>query len=145
MKRFRSGLSLFVVISVVGLAILSGASHRADATPSTAPAGPSVWFDTMQTSNQGALYVDGQHFTPGGQVYIAIYDVWGSRLYSTMWTTASTTIPGTPGGSDADQGTIDGGLVSVEFDNLCDANVLVRAYDKETQVWSSWLTADPAC
>lgn len=37
------------------------------------------------------------------------------------------------------------GTLRETFANLCGVTVMMRAYDKVTTTWSTWLTVEPAC
>jgi hypothetical protein len=90
----------------------------------------------------GLVDVGGAGFTPGGRVYVALYDVWGATLHQTMWTAASATVYGPGGSEDPARGYRRGGAIDERFDNLCGANVMARAYDSDTKSWTDWITID---
>jgi hypothetical protein len=88
------------------------------------------------TAIQGSLSVTGERFTTGGRVYVAIYDQMGAKLYETRWVTATPAIAIGPAG---------GGALSTTFNGLCGADVLIRAYDQDTALWTNWLESAPLC
>jgi hypothetical protein len=87
-----------------------------------APAPPPSLADVSATTQTPALFtVAGKGFTPGGRVYLAIYDQMGARLYETRWVVASPVA------------------------GLCGAAAMMRALDEATAAWSDWLPVEPAC
>jgi hypothetical protein len=90
----------------------------------------------------GSITLTGDGFTPGGRVYVALYDVWGAKLYETRWTAASLAVYGRNGSQDPATGFAPGGALAERFANLCGATPMVRAYDEATERWSNWLDVD---
>ena len=96
-------------------------------------------------SVEGTIAVTGEGFAAGGRVYVAIYDQMGATLYETRWVKA------TPAVSINDVPAVlqithpSGGVLSETFGGLCGAQVLIRAYDEQTAIWSNWLEAAPLC
>src|SRR4051794_40881806 len=106
--------------------------------------------DVSATTQSGRLFtVTGTAFTPGGRVYLAIYDQMGSQLYETRWITASLPVVAVtePTGHEGASftGSDQGGTLREAFANLCGATAMMRAYDQATATWSPWLTVEPAC
>jgi hypothetical protein len=111
------------------------------AAPTAAsPAGPILSAATVAAP--GAIDVTGDGFTPGGRVYVALYDIRGTRLNETRWTAASPTVYGRDGSQDPAAGFAPGGALAERFANLCGATPLVRAYDEATERRSNWLDVD---
>jgi hypothetical protein len=91
------------------------------------------------------IVVTGQGFTPRGDIYIALYDRWGTRLYETRWVIASETVSGPEGSLDPATVYDEGGVVYASFDHMCFDAVMVRAYDQGTDTWSNLLDVDSTC
>ena len=68
--------------------------------------------------NPGTIMVRGGNFSPGGLVYIALYDQWGATLHETRWVTASTTVYGPSGSQDPAQGFIAGSGIGEWFEQI---------------------------
>jgi hypothetical protein len=112
-------------------------------------ASPPALLSTSATSVQGKIVVQGEGFSAGGRVYIAIYDEMGALLYETRWTTATPAVGITGTRAEVPEAhpitqTL-GGNVYETFGGLCGARVLIRAYNKETATWSNWLAVAPLC
>jgi hypothetical protein len=63
----------------------------------------------------GTMLVTGEHFTPGGAVYVGFYDAWGMQLLEPRWVTASATVYGPDGSQDPALGFIRGGTINEVF------------------------------
>ena len=142
----------FAFVTLFGLLAL-GASNAAVAAdqlrPAFAPASPTLTDDSALAPARGVFTVAGQGFTPGGRVYLALYDQMGAKLYETRWVAASPTttvlrheLGDGPRGGDL---VTLGGTVQASFANLCGATAMLRALDQTTNTWSNWLTVEPAC
>lgn len=59
---------------------------------------------SASTALPDSFVVSGNGFTPGGDVYIALYDQWGMILNETRWVAASESIHGPNGSQDPAQG-----------------------------------------
>lgn len=123
----------------------------------------------------GTIEVSGERFSPGGLVYIALYDGWGTTLRETRWVASSPTVYGLNGSQDPAQGFIAGGGIAESFAQVrqtvygpngsqdpaqgyvagddgaqalasaCDAPMMVRAYDQRTASWSNTLDVALGC
>lgn len=146
LQRRSFGLLLlaFLVLSAGQFATFSRSATAAELSGS-APLLIRAASPAIPASNFGTVVVTGDTFTPGGAVYIALYDTWGERLYETRWTTASAFTYGYNGSADPAYGYIAGGTILESFDHLCGGSVMVRAYDQSTDSWSNWLDAKPHC
>ena len=97
------------------------------------------------------LLVTGRGFTPGGEVYLAIYDQMGRQLYENRWVTASTEATyvrrGHADGNLAARSKSSPPAVTVmrEFTGLCGASAMIRALDNATERWSNWQVIQPPC
>jgi hypothetical protein len=118
--------------------------------------------------------VAGEGFTPGGRVYIAVYDRWGVDVYENVWTTAADGTEQVTGNQDhnpgdALPGTVDEvvALVSIAVDGpnetqdpdqdfmpgvdqpiigfTCGRDLMVRAYDQQIATWSNLLDVTALC
>ena len=142
---FGSGVAL-----VVGIAIVALGLGRAGAAADQPVSGPRL-TDVSATGRTSTLFtVDGAGFTPGGRIYLAVYDQLGTRLYETRSVTASlaTTVRHHEMGEGPNGGyrrTTPGGALHEAFDHLCGATAMMRALDQTTATWSNWLTVEPAC
>lgn len=122
-----------------------------------------------------SIVVTGDRFSPGGLVYIALYDGWGTTLHETRWVTANPTVHGPNGSQDPAHGFITGGHITESFEvvrqsvygangsqdpaqgyvvgdegtqapiSACDAPLMVRAFDGRTASWSNSLDVDLGC
>ena len=142
----------FAFVTLFGLLALGvgGSAHvAAQVRPAFLPASPTLTDDSALAPARGVFTVAGQHFTPGGRVYLALYDQMGAKLYETRWIEASPTttvlrheLGDGPRGGDL---VTLGGTVQASFGNLCGATAMLRALDQTTDTWSNWLTVEPAC
>ena len=131
-----------LLAALLGLTVLGslaiGAEARADVTPSLTNA-------SVRAATPGTVWVEGFDFTPGGNVYVAIYDRWGEQLYETRWTAADSTVMGSDGTSNPLTGYTEGGFVGESFSVPCGADAMVRAFDQSTGVWTTWLDVNAGC
>ncbi|MDQ3657516.1 MAG: hypothetical protein M3457_20870 [Chloroflexota bacterium] len=67
------------------------------------------------TSAPGMVEVRGDRFSPGGLVYVVLYDQWGSTLHETRWVASSPTVYGANGSQDPAQGFVQGGRIEEAF------------------------------
>jgi hypothetical protein len=135
--------------AAIGLLALA-APARADDWWADAPApAPSLTDVSAGTQTPRLFTVAGQDFTPGGRVYLAVYDQMGAQLYETRWVVASPApaVGAGPTGHEAASigGSGQGGTLREGFANLCGATAMMRALDEGTAAWSNWLTVAPAC
>jgi hypothetical protein len=135
-------LRISLVLAVTALAaILPGISSRAGHV-GAASIGPTLTSAHQLTVVPGRVAVTGNGFTPGGRVYIALYDTWGTMLHETRWATASPVQFGINGSVDPALGYRSGGSVFETFDDLCGDSVMIRAFDGQMTVWSNVLSVD---
>jgi hypothetical protein len=139
MKRvFCRSTSFLLVLTFISVLVTGVESSFA----AIAPAGPNVTSVLEPELAPGTIMITGEGFTPGGAVYVALYDPWGIALHETRWTTASQTIYGPRGSTDPALGYRQGGKLNEMFAGLCGATVLVRAFDHQTATWSNWMNVD---
>ena len=133
---------LLLLLVLVSLMVLAASTATATQALSTLP----TLTDALPTTRTpGTITVSGEGFSPGGQVYVALYDRWGATLHETRWISASPTVYARDGSADPAAGFHRGGTFQAVFAHLCDATPMVRAYDKETPTWSNWLDVNPGC
>ncbi len=118
--------------------------------------------------------VAGEGFTPGGRVYIAVYDRWGVDVYENVWTTATDGTEGVTGNQNSNLGDAPAGAVDEVFTLIpiavygpnesqdpdqdfmpgvdqpiigftCGRDLMVRAYDQQIATWSNLLDVTPLC
>lgn len=146
----------FGVAGVLALLALGGATGGRPAAAclgcgeAVAAPVPSLTDVSAGTRTPDLFTVTGTDFTPGGQVYLAVYDQMGAKLYETRWVTASlaTTVrvhqPG-DGPLERSLVVVPGGGLYEAFGQLCGTTAMMRALDEQTAVWSNWLTVEFAC
>jgi hypothetical protein len=142
-SRRRGLLIGFVCLLLLLSGVLGGFARTANASGMSVEnvgTRPSL-MDVSRSSSPEQLVVDGQGFTPGGQVYLAIYDQAGAQLYEhrSVRATAALTKVTDP------VALVPGGAFRATFKGLCGASAMMRAEDVSTGVWSDWLTVAPNC
>lgn len=124
---------------------------RADTWWADAPVPvPSLTDVSAITQTPDLFTVTGEDFTPGGRVYLAIYDPMGAKLYETRWVVASRATTDLrhqlgDGALGLSPVAVPGGTLREAFGQLCGATAMMRALDETTATWSDWLTVDSAC
>jgi hypothetical protein len=98
---------------------------------------PTISSSSTNQGSQSALIVTGADFTPGGDVFIAIYDRWGNIARESRWTTASTVPMTTNGVADPAHEITPGGVIVEAFDAFGEQLVTVRAFNRQTAAWSN--------
>jgi hypothetical protein len=110
---------------------------------------PSLTDVSATTQTPRLFTVTGNDFTSGGRVYLAIYDQMGAQLYETRWITASLPLLALMGPTGHEAASLPGfgrgGTLREAFADLCGATAMMRAFDLDTDTWSTWLTVEPAC
>ena len=136
------------VLALLALLALGGATggRPAAADPgwgeAVAAPVPNLTDVSSGTRTPDLFTVTGKDFTPGGRVYLAVYDQMGTKLYETRWVTASLTTtvkhhePGDGLLPPTAVTTLGGGLREA-FGQLCGATAMMRALDEVTAVWSN--------
>ncbi len=94
---------------------------------------------------RSAVVVSGANFIPGGDVFIAVQDMWGVTSLETRWTIASEHTLASTRSHDPNLGFHPGGAVHEEFGLLCGQTVTVRALDAQTGNFSNPLDLDVDC
>ena len=140
--RFRAPSVLVLTLTVL-FAIGTGAG----AAPTAAPSGPVL---TIAAMAPGSIAVAGRGFTPGGRVYVALFDVWGTTPYATRWSPRDThwTVATLTGlnydGRHAPAAGDGGGTFEAQLAGVCGATWMIRGYDEATGTWTDWLAIDPS-
>ena len=106
-RRYRG--SFVVALALLRLMLVGTFSARACAVPGNAGiTRPELTAAVGADGASGAITVTGRGFTPGGRVYVALYDVWGAKLYGKRWTYASAAAYGPNGSQDPAAGYVAG-------------------------------------
>lgn len=151
-----------LLLGLLGL----GSAPLATAAPVVAPV-PVLSTVVRSSGLPDEIMVSGHGFTPGGEVYVALYDQWGMVLHETRWVTASTRSYQPPqdlppgesfsfdtGGNIAEAFALDWAVLDAApvtgqvttMDGIdCAAAVMVRAFDRSTAIWSAMLDVDLGC
>lgn len=154
------------LVTFLGLLVFGPSFATAQDQPTRVP----LLLEGTAASVPGSVLVSGQNFTPGGVVYVALYDTWGKQLHETRWAVASQTVFGTNGSGDPASGFDGGGTINelfaatgtvygldgsqdpangyvkgTEAESLCGASVMARAYDAETEAWSNLIDIGSGC
>ncbi len=137
----RVAIFSLAVMSSLGLAALFLAIS-AQGTQTTLPL---LKHATSHSIEEGVVTVTGSNFTAGGDVLIAIQDMWGVTTFEQRWTTASEHTLATNGSHDPGLGFHPGGAVHETFGGLCGQTVTVRALDAYTGTLSTALDLDVDC
>lgn len=115
MNRFRCARRHFALMLVILQLVAFGTpSVHAQGRLATSP----LLIAAAGAPTPGAVLVSGQGFTPGGSVYVGLYDQWstsGTDHYETRWTIASATVHGPNGSQDPALGYAEGGTISELF------------------------------
>jgi len=109
----RSRRQLVLVLAILGL-VVSGSQVAHIGSAQSAPVTSSLVIDATAQS-PGSVTVTGQNFTPGGRVYVALYDQWGMRLHETRWIVASRTVYEPMRSDDPTAGFVPGGAIEAIF------------------------------
>ncbi len=157
----------FLVLFGFGLNGLPASSAQ------TASALPVLNNAVVSTIAPDTIEVSGERFSPGGLVYVALYDGWGTALRETRWVASSPTVYGPNGSQDPAQGYLAGGGIEESFAlvqptiygpngsqdpargyiagdapataSVCDGPMMVRAFDQRTASWSNMLDVESGC
>src|SRR5579884_1027777 len=122
--RFVVLLALLLGLAILGSAVPLVGAAAATGSGEGARPGPRLTNAAAAPADPGTVLVTGEGFTPGGRVYLALYDAWGVTPYPTGWLTASPTAYGQDGSRDPAAGFSSGGTIAVAVDRLCGADAL---------------------
>jgi hypothetical protein len=138
-RSIRAGVLFFLfACSMYGL---TSALTQAQGTATL----PVLNASVLESVTTNKLFVHGDRFTPGGDVYIDISYSWDEQLASSRWVKASDTVYVPYARDDSLGGFVQGGVVSEMFDIPCSANIRVSAYDEGTDSWSNALDVVSGC
>jgi hypothetical protein len=96
-SRHRVIICLLFLVSLLSPALVPGAGAQSAGSPVLSIASAVALPSTLLT-------VQGDKFTAGGLVYLAIYDRWGAEVHDHVWAVASTAHFGANGSADPAQG-----------------------------------------
>jgi hypothetical protein len=135
-----------LIRSIVFFVILTFASF-APASPAAAQVSAPLPVLTSVTSavNPPALVIRGEGFTPGGNVFLAIYDPSGEPSHVTRWTTASEPTFDMLGHDDPSLGYRPGGVVVEAFEHPCSPHINIGAYDEAKRTWTTIVDVVATC
>ena len=140
---------LLVMLSTV--TAVSGWTSQAGATTNpldVAPqgfAGPVLTGAACTNARDGVLLVTGEQFAPGGEVQVVLYRAGSTRPSFIRFVRASEPIFGASGTPEPTRGFIQGGFFGITFASRCDETVFVRAFDRQTGIWSNRLSVNRDC
>jgi hypothetical protein len=162
-----------VVLALIGLLVPGQFVADARVQPPQVGLSPTL-VEAVSVPSEGMVIVRGQQFTPGGQVYVALYDRWGVQRFETRWVSASEELWGMNGSRDPALGYVHGGSVIERFSlsdeafgpngsrdpalidvpddpggdlmaRSCTTMLMVRALDVEQNVWTNTIDAEMGC
>jgi hypothetical protein len=158
--RFCRHLSLS--LALVLLVMLGPGNVRFSTAAPAVVTGPVLSSVVAGSDLPNVVTVSGHGFTPGGRVYVALYDQWGVALYETRWVTASDRYFQPPlnlatggdlvfdtGGTIAEAFVVEPAVLEFAGGSqqhapvACTTAVMARAYDQSTASWSAMV--DLAC
>lgn len=174
MNRLHHYRRQFALVLLLGL-VMTGTSiahaHMAQVVPDSQPL---LITASRSLQSPDAMSVTGQNFTPGGAVYVVLYDRLGMEQYEPHWVTATEPVYGANGSQDPATGFRQGGTIDELFGTfatvyrvngsqdpasgyvvggadfslvgrVCGTSVMIRAYDAQSGAWSNVLDVDPGC
>jgi len=152
-SRFHRHLSLSLALVLLCL----GSAHLTTAAP-TVVGGPVLNAVVAGSDLPNIVTVAGHGFTPGGRVYVALYDPWGAALFETRWVTASDRYFQPPlnlgtgddlvfdtGGTIAEAFVIETPVLELTGGSqqnaplACTTALMARAYDQDSATWSAMI------
>ena len=151
MARFRVRCRFVPLLALVGLAVLAAAPSSAVAMSNpldittTVPEGPVLTGVACSGGVSGTLTVTGEHFTPGGEVDVVVYELGMTKPDVIHSIRATLPVSGRNGSTDPASGFKPGGAVNAALRYHCGVAAVVRAYDQESGSWSDGLVIDPSC
>jgi hypothetical protein len=143
----RGILVSFVCVSMLLSTLLGGISTNAGHAFAKEQGVPPSLTDISKPYAPDILNVIGQGFTPGGPVYLAIYDQAGRQLYEHRTVFAAVALDPYRAAILNVEGVspVEGGAFNETFTGLCGASAMMRAEDVASGHWSDWLTVAPNC
>ena len=140
---------LLVMLSAV--TAVMGSTSQAGATTNpldVAPqgfAGPVLTGAACTNARDGVLLVTGAQFTPGGEVQVVLYRAGSSHPALIRLVRASEPIFGASGTTEPTRGFIPGGFFGITFGSGCDETAVVRAFDRQTGIWTNQVSVKLDC
>ena len=86
------------------------------ASAQSGTSGPVLSIASAVSPPSSLIAVVGEGFSPGGLVYIAVYDQWGVELHEHLWTVASAAHYGPHGSQDPALGYVPSGYINEVID-----------------------------
>ena len=151
MSRSRVRCPFVLLLALVSLAALADAPARAVAITNpldittTIPEGPVLTSVACSGGVPGTLTVTGEHFTPGGEVDVVVYELGMTKPDVIQSIRATPPLFGRNGSTDPASGFKPGGAFNAALGHHCGATAVVRAYDQEADSWSDGLVVDLSC
>ena len=136
---------------LLAVTAVSGSTSQAGATTNPLDiahqgfTGPLLTGAACTNARDGVLLVTGEQFTPGGEVRVVLYRAGSTRPALIRLVRASQPIFGASGTPDPTRGFIQGGFIGITFGSGCDETAFVRAFDRQTGIWSNQLSAIHTC
>jgi hypothetical protein len=124
------------VILFVASLMLSGFTTGMAADSVVSSPGPILTSAGVVHATPGMLTVVGNHFTPGGPIYLVLFDHAGAKLDSSVWTRGVVTRFDENGNYAYD------GVLHETLGAVCGAAAMVQAYDEQAATWSNLLFID---
>ena len=153
-SRVHRHLSL--LLALVLLVLLCPGSARLSTAAPIVVTGPVLNSFVASSDLPDVVTISGNGFTPGGRVYVALYDQWGAALYETRWVTASERYFQPPlnlgtgddlvfdtGGTIAEAFVIVPAVLEIAAGSqhnaplACTTALMARAYDQDSATWSA--------
>ena len=151
MARSRVHCPFVLLLALVSLAALADAPARAVASTNpldittTIPEGPVLTGVACSGGVPGTHTVTGEHFTPGGEVDVVVYELGMTKPDVIQSIRATLPHFGRNGSTDPASGFKPGGAFNAALGHHCGATAVVRAYDQEAGSWSEGLVVDLSC
>jgi len=141
-----------IVFAMLAASVFGGSAPQASAIQATSKLSqPAPILGHVPNAAQpDSFSVAGAYFTPGGKVYLAIYDQAGQALYENRWVNATKPLTPYEAGIENNRGSQNavpspGGAIHETFDHLCGVKAMIRALDVVTARWSDWIMIEPNC
>lgn len=140
---YRRVLLLLAIMSlmVTGSSAASAVSFSTGATRAL----PVLSNGSPSPPVAGEVDVRGSDFTPGGRVFVAIYDRWDKTHFDSRWVRAAAAHYGPNGSQDPALGYVHGGDILASFTLPCKSAPMVRAYDEQSGFWTQVMDVSPGC
>jgi hypothetical protein len=136
---------LSAATAVIGSTSQAGATTNPLDVAHQGFAGPVLTGAACTNARDGVLLVTGEQFTPGGEVHVVLYRAGSTRPALIRLVRASEPVFGASGTPDPTRGFIQGGFIGITFGSRCDETVFVRAFDRQTGIWSNQVNVKLDC